>query len=440
MPRQDTEDHQLVSRSPELVRRVPGSRARRHRAFRSGAAIGAVALVLAVAACSGTTPESPSDAPTVSGEPIKLGYIENMSGTALSVVEPFESGQIATEAINAAGGIDGRPLELIPCDTRGVPAANLTCARQLVEEDGIIALIGGQGGNGVAEINARENVVNWMAIANDPADNNNPLAYMTALNAFVSASQSVYLGAKKFDAEKITVLVLQGAEGVYAEAQRIAEAELGIELEIIPVPVETTDFAPLIARVESSGADVWSILLQPDSIVLAVQAANDAGMEIPLAMSDLAMSAAAQQAIGAAPFPHAMALEKLADPAISTTWATYLDHLAAHDPDGTRVTGPTDGGTTNTWFAVYSFADIASQLPEVTRDAFSEYVAGLDNFDYDLIHPQDFTRDSPIPGIPRQTNVWAFEGGYGPDGSILITNPVPFSSYEATPITPYSGS
>ena len=46
------------------------------------------------------------------------------------------------EELNAKGGVDGRTIQLVVKDTGGTPEKAISFAKQLVEEDGVFAIIG----------------------------------------------------------------------------------------------------------------------------------------------------------------------------------------------------------------------------------------------------------------------------------------------------------
>ncbi|MDP2233214.1 MAG: ABC transporter substrate-binding protein, partial [Actinomycetota bacterium] len=75
-------------------------------------------------------------------KPIRIGYIGGLTDGAASLgLEGREGVTLAIDAINEAGGIDGRQIELIVRnDSQGIPTAK-KAVRELVEE-GCVAIIG----------------------------------------------------------------------------------------------------------------------------------------------------------------------------------------------------------------------------------------------------------------------------------------------------------
>ncbi|MBI3886684.1 MAG: ABC transporter substrate-binding protein [Opitutae bacterium] len=76
-------------------------------------------------------------------EPVKLGFFMSMTGRDASFGETSLRGaQLAVEEINAAGGVLGRPLELIVADNRSLAGESATAVKKLVNRDKVVALIG----------------------------------------------------------------------------------------------------------------------------------------------------------------------------------------------------------------------------------------------------------------------------------------------------------
>jgi branched-chain amino acid transport system substrate-binding protein len=75
-------------------------------------------------------------------EPIKIGFVGELTGLRGEVgVMAREGAQLAVDEINAAGGIDGRPIELLIRDDQGDPEIARQVDAELVDE-GVVAIIG----------------------------------------------------------------------------------------------------------------------------------------------------------------------------------------------------------------------------------------------------------------------------------------------------------
>src|ERR1700739_3077385 len=73
---------------------------------------------------------------------IKIGEINSYS-LLPAFTEPYRKGwQLAVEEINAAGGVNGKKIEVISKDDGGKPADAVTAANELVSKDQVVMLSG----------------------------------------------------------------------------------------------------------------------------------------------------------------------------------------------------------------------------------------------------------------------------------------------------------
>jgi len=96
----------------------------------------ALAAVLSVSVCHALS------AGKAMAEPIRIGEINSYTRLP-AFTEPYKKGwQMAVEEINAAGGIDGRPLEVISRDDAGKPGNAVKIAGELVQREKVVMLTG----------------------------------------------------------------------------------------------------------------------------------------------------------------------------------------------------------------------------------------------------------------------------------------------------------
>ena len=117
----------------------------RGRILRFAIAVLIAALVVALSAiitgCGGDATNSSG-----SGESIRVGAIVSLTGTYAALGEAEKNALILEQdRINDAGGIDGRPLEIIIEDDGTDEAKAVAAAQKLINADEVIAIIGGSG-------------------------------------------------------------------------------------------------------------------------------------------------------------------------------------------------------------------------------------------------------------------------------------------------------
>ena len=104
------------------------------RFLRIGALIG-VALIVAAA---GVLP-----GPSIAADPVKIGLITDLTGMAYLLAKDNGDGaKMAVEEINKAGGVMGRPIELIVRDSALKTDVGIAAARELVVDQKVNFLLG----------------------------------------------------------------------------------------------------------------------------------------------------------------------------------------------------------------------------------------------------------------------------------------------------------
>ena len=105
-------------------------------------AVGALAL----AACGDKT-ESTASSSTISpgaqakGTPVLVGLINDQQG-AVAAPETTTAAKAAVAYVNGHDGVNGHPLELVPCPTNGSPESSVNCANTMISKKVAVVLVG----------------------------------------------------------------------------------------------------------------------------------------------------------------------------------------------------------------------------------------------------------------------------------------------------------
>lgn len=120
------------------------------------------ALVI-MAFCAGTT---------LAAEPVKLGVFFDLSGPAANIGIPTKLvAEMVVDKINKAGGVNGRPLQLVVGDTEGDPAKATTIAKKFIYQDKVAAIVGPtRTGEGMAvkKLVEEAGMPTFMTVGGDP--------------------------------------------------------------------------------------------------------------------------------------------------------------------------------------------------------------------------------------------------------------------------------
>lgn len=202
-------------------------------------------------------------------EPIKVGWLSSLTGPLSSAaIAENEGVQIAVDEINKAGGVNGRPIELLTRDTAGDPTKAVNFAQQLVFSDKVNFIIGPvNSGEGLATtpIVARAGIPN-LVIGSvdaliDPAKYPRAFRVINTNEQWISTANDYALNVLK----KRKVAVIGDTSG-YGTSSAKTATELLKKAGIEPVystliDANKTDLTDEMSKARAAGADVvmpWS--------------------------------------------------------------------------------------------------------------------------------------------------------------------------------------
>ncbi|MDI6711787.1 MAG: ABC transporter substrate-binding protein [Anaerosomatales bacterium] len=115
------------------------------RAWRTLASLVAAALLAgAVAGCA--PKQEPEEGGGAQKEPYRIGVVVSLTGTYAGLGIPEKQAmEMERDRINSEGGVNGHPIELIFEDDATDPAKAAAATTKLIEQDGVLAIIGATG-------------------------------------------------------------------------------------------------------------------------------------------------------------------------------------------------------------------------------------------------------------------------------------------------------
>lgn len=228
----------------------------------------------------------------VQAETLKVGAIFAVTGGASFLGAPeARSAEMVVEEINKAGGVNGNQIELIVKDSGGNPEKAISFAKQLIEEEKVLAIIGPstsgesmkikkiaeQGKTPLISCGAAEVIVNPVA------------SYVFKTPQKDSfAAKKIFGEMKKLGISKIAIVAGNTGFGKAGKAQLTKIApEFGIEvLAAETYDKKATDLSALVAKLmankEIQAVVNWSIV--PAQAIIAKNM-RQAGWEVPLFQS-----------------------------------------------------------------------------------------------------------------------------------------------------------
>ena len=244
------------------------------RVFRAGSVITAAIVVLGATAAgcgnssdhgggaqaSASAPMVKSATAKLTGKPVKLAAIDELSGAFAMPGDPFgTSAKVAADYINTElGGFGGRPVQIVECDSKTDPGATLACANQTAAQ-GVAAQVGFAvffGPNGLNVYKRREiPSLNPPVTAQDlSASNSFPLG---------GGSSSEYVAQGKFVAQSLKAknvvwLVAKSPTGQVsaATAKKAFMANGGQKFAIVEYPPGAPDLTSAVAKAVGQKPDI----------------------------------------------------------------------------------------------------------------------------------------------------------------------------------------
>ncbi|MBN9790122.1 hypothetical protein DMP17_16160 [Pseudonocardia sp. TMWB2A] len=226
----------------------------------------ASALAVGLAACSSaatssSTAKEPGSVAGPAGDPIVFYDITDATGLGAvsAAISQFTTGELAAQDhINAQGGVGGRPIKIVKCDSKADPAATTACAQEAVQNKAVakLGLSVAWGENGFPVL-ARAGVPSL----NPPV---NPQDLQEAGNSYVTGGSSeyeaqVYYAGKTLAAKSAVVFTDENPSG-QDQVARVTKAvqRYGFDMTVTPVylPSGTADPTPFVAKAVSGKPDV----------------------------------------------------------------------------------------------------------------------------------------------------------------------------------------
>jgi ABC-type branched-subunit amino acid transport system substrate-binding protein len=333
-----------------------------------------ITVALVAAACGddddGAQPEAEGEEPTreeATGEPITVMTIGTL-GTAEGATTSIEQTALAYEGwINANGGLgpEGRPLEVIFCNDQDSPEGARECANEAVEE-GVVAVVGGYSIQGSFEILPvlEQASIPWIGLGLlGGGVETSPMSYPIAggsITEWMAIGQEV----GRQGCETSGVIRWVAGPGVEAEAYygHGLATEGGQIGPVAPVGFDATDLVPAVATA-SDGVDCMMFGMSPEQGALTVRAAQELGVEVPLAFYPDAVTEQSVEETGGADSP--------ANGGTSASWFPAADQPIwdeakeaveeyASDPD--VVTFTDNFNFQITWVAFKAFENILGSM------------------------------------------------------------------------------
>jgi branched-chain amino acid transport system substrate-binding protein len=227
--------------------------------------------------------------------PYPVGVALELTGIISNIGQAEKKGlDIAVDAINAAGGVNGRQLKLFLYDTETNPAKGVTISKRLIDVDKVVASVG-YGSSGVTMACIQTYEENKVLMISGGASEKIWIPtrkwIFTVVPRQKEASIPILLeNLIQRGAKKIAYIHI---DNVYGQTGREVFDATCKEMNIKPAAVEkyapaSTDVGPQIVHIKAAGADGLLVTGQMADTVMVIKNARDQGFAGPI-VSDYAI-------------------------------------------------------------------------------------------------------------------------------------------------------
>jgi branched-chain amino acid transport system substrate-binding protein len=245
----------------------------------------ALSILIVVAALAGLSREAGAQAKS----PYVLGAVLSLSGPVAANGVPTKDGiQVAVEEINAAGGIDGHPIEVLFEDDQSKPDQAVILANKLIAQNRALLLFAGSFGstaNAVGSVAEKQSVPQLTPTAWIKEELRALPYTFYFLADFVSvADRMLALITRDLKAKRVGILRLSREYGqIGSDAFHKLKGKYGVEI----VREERgndpdTDFTPQLTNIRAAKPEVLVSWFANPAGAISIKNARQLGMTVPI--------------------------------------------------------------------------------------------------------------------------------------------------------------
>ncbi|RUL54703.1 MULTISPECIES: ABC transporter substrate-binding protein [Lysinibacillus] len=293
-------------------------------------------IVGALAGCGskeeGTSTDSGGSTSDDTSEVIKIGANLELSGAVASYGSSIGKGaELAVEEINAAGGIDGKKIELVKVDNKSENSEATNAAIKLATQDKVAAMIApATSGNVIATAQIANQYKIPTVTASGTAPNvteneDGSINDFVFRTCFIDPFQGVVaanFATEELKAKNVAIYADNSsdyAKGLAAAFKEQIEANGGTVVKEEAYVADDVDFKSTLTNIKSANPDFVFIPGYYEEVGLIVKQARELGIDVPL--------------MGADGWDSPTLVELAGKDALNNTFIT--NHYSSQDPDET---------------------------------------------------------------------------------------------------------
>jgi len=311
------------------------------------------------------------------------------------------SAEAAVAAVNDAGGINGKKLELIACNEKYDPNESVKCAQEAVREKAaaVVGSLSSAGGQ-VGPILEAGQIANVGLNPNQPPDAQSKASFL--LDSGVPGYAAISVAAARFGNAKKVVATMGDNSNVPFNLKYLQTGAdiAGVTIAgNVVIPADAVDYSLYAQRMQDSGADaIVAIPSGPDQVVKIYNGlkAIDADIKIVSSANSFPQTAIDE----AGPIANGTLLINGVPSADgSNEWGKqYVAEMTKYEPDE-KVIGTVG---LRSWAAVHLFAEVARTIdgPVDSKSVWSAFNQ-TSCLDFMWLKCLNYTEPGPLKDYPR---------------------------------------
>lgn len=335
-------------------------------------AMGALAVgALTLTACSGSAAPAENAA---TGEPIPVASVASLA----FFPEAAEAAQAYFDEYNAAGGLDGRPIELTVFDDKADPATSVTVANDVVSSDAV-ALV-----SSASLLDCAVNAATWQdngivsltAVGTDPFCYDVPAVAAANSGPFLGSVASLFYGSEELGFENLCAVIVKDdalSESIFNQIFASWEKATGGTMAYVDNTLTRgqASYASNVSQLKQQECDALFVNEVADAVLGLLGEATNQGVDLPvLALTSVYSDQFAEAAAtyGGDIYAPAEFVPYSSDDAANADWAALMER------SGVVKTSFAQGG--------YAMAEAMVAVLEkidgdITRESFTEAARGM---------------------------------------------------------------
>lgn len=363
---------------------------------------------------TGTTGTTSAPATTEApGEPIKIGSVNSLTGQIV-FPEASAAAKAVFDRVNEEGGIGGRPIEYLIEDDAADPAGAAQAARRLVEDEGVVAMVGSAS---LLECAVNGGYYAEQGVYSIQGTGVDPLCFASSnispvnTGPYLGFTVSLYFASEVLGADNVCVLVFDIPDFRPAMDAAIQQWRdlTGKELRFSNTSLQfTDDVTPFVLEARDAGCDVVVSNGLDVHYIGFMQALQAQGIDDMLWVGlTSGYTAEVAETLGSLGVPDGILHVNSEFEPFTLTSPVLDDWRQLMTSAGVPLTSFAEGG----YLAATIMVDVLRGIDgEITRESVGEALLALDRYDHPMVGSPYSFGDAPAHNPNRASKFVRHQG------------------------------